>query len=77
MESAPRPVVQTSNLVQPLNRLEDRIRVLSEQLVKAQDEEFQRIAVELRAAINEHIERIRTRLGQYPLADDRRSTDDS
>ena len=76
MESAPGPVVQISNSVQPLNRLEDRIRVLSEQLVKAQGEEFQRIAVELRAAINEHVERIRGRLSQYPLADDRRSNDE-
>lgn len=63
--------------MQPLKRLEDRIRLLSEQLLQAEGEEFERIAVELRAAINEHIERIRARLRQYPLADDRRSTDDS
>ena len=74
---AARRVVQTANPVQPLNRLEDRIRLLSEQLLKAEGEEFEHIAVELRAAINEHIERIRARLRQYPLADDRRSTDDS
>ena len=61
--------------VQPLKRLEDRIRTLSEELLRAEGEEFQRIAVELRAAITEHIERIRSRLAQYPLADDRRSED--
>jgi hypothetical protein len=59
--------------VEPQNRLEDRIRTLSAKLLQAEDEEFQRLAVELRAAITEHIERIRSRLAQYPLADDRRS----
>jgi hypothetical protein len=59
--------------VPPLNRLEDRIRTLSERLLQADGEEFQRLAVELRAAITEHVERIRSRLAQYPLADDRRS----
>jgi len=59
--------------VEPLNRLEDRIRTLSEELLRAEGEEFQRLALELRAAINAHIERIRARLAQYPVADDRRS----
>lgn len=58
------------------NRLEDRIRTLSEELLQAEGEEFQRLALELRAAITEHIERIRSRLAQYPLADDRRSEKD-
>jgi hypothetical protein len=49
--------------------LEDRIRTLSEELLQAEGEEFQRLALELRAAITEHIERIRSRLAQYPLAD--------
>ena len=52
------------------NRLEDRIRTLSEKLVKAEGKEFHRLAVELRTAITEHIERIRVRLAQYPVADD-------
>ena len=55
------------------NRLEDRIRTLSEKLLKAEGKEFHRLAVELRTAITEHIERIRVRLAQYPVADDRRS----
>jgi hypothetical protein len=59
--------------VPPHNRLEDRIRSLSEELLQAEGEEFQRLAVELRAAITEHIARIRSRLAQYPVADDRRS----
>jgi hypothetical protein len=59
------------------NRLEDRIRTLSELLVTAEGDEFQRLAVELRSAISEHIERIRKRLRQYPLADDKRSPDGS
>ena len=57
----------------PQNRLEDRIRTLSEELLQAEGEKFQRLAVELRAAIKEHIERMRSRLAQYPLGDDRRS----
>ena len=61
--------------VQPLNRLEDRIRTLSEELLRAEGEEFQRVAVELRAAITEHIARIRSRLVEYPLSDERRSED--
>lgn len=59
--------------VQPLNRLEDRIRTLSEELLRAEGDEFQRIAIELRAAISAHIERIRSRLAEYPQSDDRRS----
>lgn len=58
------------------NRLEDRIRILSEKLVKAEGEAFESLAVELRAAITEHIERIRSRLAQYPLADDKRKPND-
>ena len=62
-----------SQTLQPQNRLEDRIRTLSEKLVQADGDEFQRLAVELRAAITEHIECIRARLAQYPLAEERRS----
>jgi hypothetical protein len=49
---------------------------LSEELLQAEGEEFQRLALELRAAITEHIERIRSRLAQYPLANDRRPEKD-
>lgn len=59
--------------MEPLNRLEDRIRTLSEELLRAEGDEFGRIAIELRAAITAHIDRIRSRLAEYPLSDDRRS----
>jgi hypothetical protein len=55
--------------------LEDRIRYLSESLLKAEGEEFHRLAAELRTALSEHITRIRNRFGQYPVGDDRRSRD--
>jgi len=57
------------------NRLEDRIRTLSKQLVEVEGVEFERIALELRTAITEYVERIRARLAQYPLADGRRSSE--
>ena len=58
---------------QPEKRLEDQIRILSKKLLLAEGEDFHDLAAELRAAIAEHVKRIRTRLNQYPLADDRRS----
>ncbi len=61
--------------MEPLNRLEDRIRTLSDELLRGEGEEFQRIAIELRAAITAHVERIRSRLAEYPLSDERRSED--
>lgn len=62
--------------MQPANRLEDRIRTLSEKLLHAEGQEFQRLVLELRACLTEHIERIRNKLAQYPVADDRRSSDE-
>jgi hypothetical protein len=56
-------------------RLEDRIRSLAKKLVEAEGKEFQRLAIELRTAISEHIERSRTRLAQYPSVHNRRSAD--
>ncbi len=56
-------------------RLEDRIRSLSKKLVEAQGKEFQRLAIELRAAISEYIERFRTRLSQFPSVHSRRFDD--
>jgi hypothetical protein len=59
---------------QPEKRLEDQIRILSKKLLLgAEGEDFHDLAAELRAAIAEHVKRMRTRLNQYPLADDRRS----
>jgi hypothetical protein len=49
------------------NRLEDKIRNLSEKLLEAEGEEFHRLASELRTALTEHIERIRARMLLYPL----------
>jgi len=56
-------------------RLEDRIRSLSKKLVEAEGKEFQRLAIELRTAISEHIERCRTRLSMYPQVHNRRFDD--
>ena len=58
------------------NRLEDRIRSLSEDLVKAEGEDFHRIASELQTALSEHVERMRLKLSLYPLSGDRRTPSD-
>ena len=57
----------------PSDRLEDRIRSLSQKLVEADGEQFHLLAAELRTAITEHIERLRTRLLKYPLDDEKRN----
>lgn len=57
------------------NRLEDRIRSLSEELIKAEGEDFHGLAAELRTALSEHIERIRGKLDNYPSSGDRRTPD--
>ena len=56
-------------------RLEDRVRSLSKKLVEAEGKEFQRLAIELRAAISEYVERFRTRLSRYPWVHSRRFDD--
>jgi hypothetical protein len=56
-------------------RLEDRIRSLSKKLVEAEGREFQRLAIELRTAISEYVERLRTRLSRYPSVRSRRFDD--
>lgn len=58
-------------------RLEDRIRSLSKKLVEAEGKEFQRLAIELRTALSEYIQRFRTRLSHYPYPSvhSRRSAD--
>jgi hypothetical protein len=55
-------------------RLEDRIRSLSEKLVEAEGKEFQRLAIELRTAISEYVERLKT-LSRYPSVHRRRFDD--
>jgi hypothetical protein len=60
--------------VSPTRRIEDHIRSLCKKLVEANDsEEFRTLAMELRASLSEHIGRMRHRLGDYPLATERRS----
>jgi len=54
-------------------RLDDRIRELSQELLRAEGEEFQRIAAELRSTISEQVERIRA----TSLEHGRRSPDKS
>jgi len=56
-------------------RLEDRIRSLSKKLVEAEGKEFQRLAIELRTAISEYVERLRARLSRYPSVHSRRFDD--
>lgn len=52
--------------------LEERIRNLCEMLLEAEAEgaEFDRVAEELRSALTDHIERLGSRLRQYPLPQD-------
>jgi hypothetical protein len=56
-------------------RREDRIRELCEKLItcKSDGPEFQEIALELRASLAEHIERMRAKLTDYPVDNERRS----
>jgi len=58
-------------------RTEDRIRRLcSELLAKRGNEEFGPILLELRDALHQHIERLRTRFGSYPWLVERRVRND-
>jgi hypothetical protein len=54
-------------------RLEDRIREQCLRLITCENGEFQQLAVELRASLSEHIERLRAKLADYPAAIERRS----
>jgi hypothetical protein len=55
-------------------RTEDKIWRLSEQLLAAKsDQELTRILGELRAALHEHVERLRARVANYPIVLERRS----
>jgi hypothetical protein len=53
--------------------MEDKIRRVAAQLVAAKDDRAQMgKLVELRAALRQHMERLRTRLARYPIAQERR-----
>lgn len=52
-------------------RLEDRIRGLCQKLIESDEAEFESVAVELRSALKEHIERARGRLGLLPISSER------
>jgi hypothetical protein len=56
-----------------LRRMEDKIRGLCAQIVAAnKDQEVTPLLVELRDALHQHIERLRTRLADYPSLAERR-----
>ena len=59
-------------------RIEDRIRALCNRLVGSDEaDEFASIAKQLRAALSDHVERLRGQVQKYPkhpLTKDRRST---
>jgi len=56
-----------------MRRLEDKIRGLCARVVSAKgDEELRSSLVELRSALREHIERVRSRLAAYPFGVERR-----
>jgi signal transduction histidine kinase len=72
------PVVKnaTALVTSSSRRSEDRIRSLSEKLLKAEGEEFYSLAAELRAAISKHIDGVRTKLAEYPAPHHRRRSFD-
>jgi hypothetical protein len=56
-----------------MRRVEDKIRKLSEQLLAAEeDKELEPMLVELREALHQYIQRLRTRLANYPIVIERR-----
>ena len=56
-----------------MRRVEDKIRRLSEQLLAAEeDKELEPVLVELREALHQYIQRLRTRLADYPIVVERR-----
>lgn len=59
-----------------MRRIDDRIRELCKQFLIEQDPEiFRRLAAELRAALHDHVQRLRARIESYPKVDERRSFD--
>src|SRR5215471_19999949 len=61
-------------------RLDDRIRILFGRLIAIDSpEEFESIACQLRAALSDHVERLRGQVRKYPkhpVTAERRSTDE-
>ncbi len=56
-----------------MRRLEDRIRSLCARAIQTEgEEELRPLLNELRAALRDHVERIRKRFGDYPAAIERR-----
>ena len=56
-----------------MRRVEDKIRRLSEQLLAAEeDKELGPMLVELREALHQYIQCLRTRLANYPIVIERR-----
>ena len=54
-------------------RMEDRIRKLSEELVAERDlTRVRELSVQLRAALHDHIETLRSKVTDYPAVDERR-----
>jgi len=59
-----------------MRRLEDRIRDLCAQVVSIDDpDQLRRALDELRAALQEHTQRLRQNVAQYPRSRERRSTE--
>ena len=54
------------------HRLEDRIRTLCQKLIESDESEFEGVAVELRSALKEHIDRFRARLRVFSILSERR-----
>ena len=54
--------------------MEDHIRALCQRLIDSDEnsDDFLIISAELRAALSQHIEELRARLKNYPLAQERR-----
>ena len=65
-------------LVPVERRLEDTIHDLCFKLINAPDgsAEFQSIGSSLQTAIRQHIDRLRTRLAQYPFSPEHRTADE-
>ena len=59
-------------------RLEGQIRELCNKLINAEEgsPEFETVAANLRAALSEHVKRLRSKLRDYPIVAERRSERD-
>jgi hypothetical protein len=57
-----------------MRRTEDKVRSLCTQILAVKDDELRPILVELRDALHQHVERLRGRLLEYPIALERRDS---